>query len=857
MNKKIWSAPIALVVVLVSALIFGGITVSADTTASGEFSSGVIWTLDSNGVFTVSGSGAMDTYQSEDEQPWADYRNSIKSVIVEPGVTSIGRFAFYECTYLTSLDYSSDVTTIEQYAFAKTGLTSVTIPNTVTNMGSYVFMNCQQLTSAVIEEGVTTIPDYTFSGCTSLSSVSIPSSVKSVGNYALSYTALTSVTLPVSWTSMGDSIFYHCSSLTSVTIESGVTTIPNSAFSNCTSLTSIDIPASVTTIGVSAFSSSGLTELTIPSTVTTIENGAFSFTDIKTVTIPSTVTSLGTAVFLDCKKLESATIVDGIIAVPDYTFFDCSSLVSVTIPSSVTSLGDNAFMNCTKLESLDIPSSVTTLGGYVFYNTGFKSFDITSNYKSIGYSAFENCSKLTTITFSDRNDTVFIGASAFANTAITSIAIPAFITGEDYYGYPFVGLNDNMFYGCNNLETVELLEGVEYIGNYAFKSCKSLVTVIIPSTIKYIDYDVFKDCTNVTDVYCYAAPGFTWEEDGDDFIFYPKWSTKFHVLGDTYDFASAYSGANVTFVGGTNFDARVVGHSVTLSADIGLNFFIRLPEGYNSDNTEVTFSWGIGDKATTAKGKLVSVNQHGANYKVTCYVFSYSMVDEITMVVKSGNTELITDKYSVEKYINILGQGHTNDSDQSLNNLLAAMVLYGQSAQTYFNYRKDYPFFALNQVNYNCFNTLYNYRSDLNTVLPDPNNMTIKSIDLDELGIKFYAASVLCGSQNKIRFYFEVKDADKFSSLTASYNSQNLTFKSKTVNGQQLVYIETPGLAAGAIESAITVTIGGNDYTYDFRYYIQQCVANNAELKFADVACYLYAVSHYARIYQQGGSSNA
>ena len=129
------------------------------------------------------------------------------------------------------------------------------------------------------------------------------------------------------------------------------------------------------------------------------------------------------------------------------------------------------------------------------------------------------------------------------------------------------------------------------------------------------------------------------------------------------------------------------------------------------------------------------------------------------------------------------------------------------------------------------------------------------NIDSDELGIKYYGASVLCGSQNKVRFYFEWKEPEKISGLTASYNSQTLTFKNKTVNGQKLVYFETPGLAAGDIENAITVKIGGNDYTYDFRYYIQQCIIKDNEQHFASVAGYLYAVSHFAKIYQ-GGSSN-
>ena len=831
MNKKIWSAPIALIVVLVSALIFGGITVSADTVASGECGSGVEWTLDSEGVLTISGSGAMDDFQYYDYQPWYSVRDNIKRVVVEDGITAIGAYAFLYCGNITSVDISSDVTSIGDYAFASTGLTSATIPVNVT-FGLGVYSNCQQLTSATIEEGVTTINYYTFNGCTSLTSVSIPSSVNCVLGSAFAHTGFTSVTIPVAWTTVGSDVFYHCDNLTEVIIEPGVTTIPDSAFSNCTALTSIELPDSVTTIGVSAFCRCGFEEFIIPSHVTTINNGAFSYTPLKSITIPASVTSLGTAVFVGCTDLKSATIADGITAIPDYTFMDCTVLESVTIPSSVETLG---------MSSLS--------------NTAIKSFDITSNYKSIGADAFFGCTKLTSVTFCDRDDTLTLGGAVFSNTGLTSVVIPSYLTGTDWQGISFVGINDNMFDGCNYLTHVEIKEGVKHIGYRAFAACKSLETVIIPSTIEYIQGDAFSYTSNLANVYCYAEPGFEWQEKGDDFITSTLKLTKFHVLGNPSEYSSLYPSANVTFVGETDFSARVVGHSVTLSADIGLNFFIRLPEEYNSNNTEVTFSWGLDNKATTAKGQLVSVNQHGANYKVTCNVAAYFMADNITMVVKSGNTELLTDTYSIEKYINVLALGHYYDQDQSLNDLLAAMVLYGNSAQEYFNYRSDYNLIWYTQVNQYNIDRLYDYRNSLKSASPDANSLSVMGIDSDEMGIKFYGASVLCGSQNKIRIYFEIKDPAKISNLTASYGSQGLTFKTRTVNGVKLVYIETPGLAAGEIEQPITVTINGSAYTYDFRYYIQQCVAKNSEQKFADCACDLYAVSHYARIYQ-GGLSN-
>ena len=133
------------------------------------------------------------------------------------------------------------VTSIGDYAFANcSGLTSVTIPDGVTSIGDYAFYFCLRLTSVTIPDGVTTIGEYAFSHCTGLTSVTIPDGVTTIGEYAFSYcTGLTSVTIPGSVTSIGNDAFYFCTGLTSVDIADGVTSIGNGAFSWCSGLTSV------------------------------------------------------------------------------------------------------------------------------------------------------------------------------------------------------------------------------------------------------------------------------------------------------------------------------------------------------------------------------------------------------------------------------------------------------------------------------------------------------------------------------------------------------------------------------------------------------------------------------------------
>ena len=156
----------------------------------------------------------------------------VKNVILGNSVVSIGTYAFYNCSNLTSIH----------------------IPESVTSIGDYALRSCKSLSSIYIPEGVTSIGNYAFYYCTSLTSVYIPKGVTSIGERVFAYcTSLTSVYIPEGVTSIGERVFEQCSSLTSVYIPEGVTSIGRYAFNYCTSLTSVNIPEGVTSIGEAMF----------------------------------------------------------------------------------------------------------------------------------------------------------------------------------------------------------------------------------------------------------------------------------------------------------------------------------------------------------------------------------------------------------------------------------------------------------------------------------------------------------------------------------------------------------------------------------------------------------------------------
>ena len=365
---------------------------------------------------------------------------------------------------------------------------SVSVPETVTNNGT--------------EYSVTKIGEYAFQG-SAVTSVSMPESITSIGTSAFSGCEnLESVTLPESLTTFGSHAFSSCKSLKAIKIPSVVTTIPDRCFSGCSSLESVTIPEGVTDIGGAAFSGCNLKALTLPESLEKIGSSAFcSNSSLKSVNIPAKVKTIETQAFYGC-GLTDLVIPEGVQTIGGIAFYE-NPLQKLTLPSTVTSIGGNAFRYNNNLQ-LIICNAVTppTLGENAFNIEITPSIKVPlasiAAYKQAnGWKNFSNYYGgevvADGITYRiDENGATITAAEA----TLAEANIPSAVEFEGNQ-YPVIKMNDNVFADNTNLTAVTLPEGLVEIGTYAFKGCKNLESVAFPESLTTLGDYAFRSCKSL------------------------------------------------------------------------------------------------------------------------------------------------------------------------------------------------------------------------------------------------------------------------------------------------------------------------------------------------------------------------
>ena len=225
---------------------------AADLIDSGSCGKNATWELYKDGTLYIKGTGAMQDYNWNYNEttkivttgaPWHDSHSaSVKKLVVEDGITSIGNDAFSDCESLVSAELAEGITSIGDGAF--TGcydLEKINIPNSVTSIGYDAFDSCWTLPSLELPSGLSKLESSAVS-FTAIKELTVPHGVKVVDSYLAAYNDnLTTVTLEEGVEEIWHRAFWGCEKLNNITIPRSVKKIEEEAFLECTSLKSVTI----------------------------------------------------------------------------------------------------------------------------------------------------------------------------------------------------------------------------------------------------------------------------------------------------------------------------------------------------------------------------------------------------------------------------------------------------------------------------------------------------------------------------------------------------------------------------------------------------------------------------------------
>ena len=366
------------------------------------------------------------------------------------------------------------------------------------------------LKEVVIDSGITDMIPGSFSGLYELQSVTIPSSVDRIFPYTFqSCIGLSSVVIPDSVRSIGSEAFGNCVNLVSIKLPSSLTTIERSAFEGCASLNSVELPSSLTTIGLEAFKNcESLTSISIPPLVTNIEYGAFEgCKSLKNLKLPSAATYIGDGAFRNCTSLSEVVIPSTVTYIGDDAFRDCVILSKVVIPSTATYIGDNAFDGCNVLVNANY-CGVYDIGKENVFANNISKVKVPTTYVDTTFCGKEVLKRLTEGDICEYipdvpypSEKTKCGKAGDSYYRINGGVLEISGTGE------MCSFNDKDSFPwsryMNDIQTIEVKEGVTKISAYAFKDFTNLQKVIIASSVADIGEKAFSGCSNLNDVkYC-------------------------------------------------------------------------------------------------------------------------------------------------------------------------------------------------------------------------------------------------------------------------------------------------------------------------------------------------------------------
>jgi len=482
----------------------------------------------------------------------------LSSVTIGSGLNQISNNAFQKCTSLDTIVIPKGIMAIRDGAFSNCGLTSLAFEgNSVLEaIGEGAFSNCF-LSEIDIPASVTMISKNAFASnplvsiefapnsklhtigvsafefCSFLNQITLPSGLEAIGDFAFASTALESIVVPASVTSLGNGAFAYCSNLPAIEIEEGNTvyhdldgtvyTLDNltiCAYPAGNAQQSYTLQTATRTIAPYSFAGTVyLQHVVLPEGLGVLNEYAFVDCGAYSYTLPSTLTNIMGYAFYRNENLNSIVLPESLVQIAEFAFSKCHSLPSVNIPDNVLQIGRYSFAEDWNLRTINFnaTSKFPRISFEAFAYSGITSFTIPANVSTMAQNAFYNCYNLTSVTFAENSKLeslsayVFDGCDNLQNitfmpgSALTSIQAHGFegmvkLRSLDLTNTKLTNIDNFAFRFCEGLKSLVLPETITNVGRYAFYACKSLSELSLPEPLEHIGSYAFLG-TNDLDLY--------------------------------------------------------------------------------------------------------------------------------------------------------------------------------------------------------------------------------------------------------------------------------------------------------------------------------------------------------------------
>jgi hypothetical protein len=292
--------------------------------------------------------------------------SGLTAVNIPYSVMSIGANAFSGCCSISRVEINSNAIVSKDYTsdasisnIFGSQVTEYVFGDAITSIGDFAFYNSSSLTTFNIPNGVKSVGNEAFNGTVWYNNQldGIVYAGKNLYKHKGPMPENTSIVIKEGTYSITPKAFYDCSGLTAITMPNSLMTIGYEAFEGCTGLTTVSIPSNVEYIGELAFNRcNGLTTIHVDS-----ENKVYDSRENCNAIIETTTNRLITG-------CQNTVIPNSVTKIFDSAFHNCIGLTTMSIPNSVSSIGNSAFEGCDRISEITIGKGITEMGENTFSN---------------------------------------------------------------------------------------------------------------------------------------------------------------------------------------------------------------------------------------------------------------------------------------------------------------------------------------------------------------------------------------------------------------------------------------------------------------------------------------------------------